>query len=270
MKLKHNLLTHLALTVASVAMIASPAVMAGTTSAKNPAPPAPVKEEPFVTSNLSVMYETHFISYGQDVWGGGSSWNDALVHPSVELDFNLGGGWQAYVNTWWDVNDLGETTIGSNIQEVDVNAGFYYTMDKWKFQLGYGAWMYGEQTEHIIDGKVSYNDGLINPFLMLHGRVADEISFDTGLVTQVGIAPATTLGPVSFAFPITISFDTDNFHGGDAGFAYVSAGISASIPITKHISATIAGTYYHTEDSVIPGNPDSDFVLGTAGIVVTF
>ncbi len=268
MKMKHTLLTQLALTAAA-AVLGTSAVMAGTTTAKNPAP-AVVKEEPFMTGNLTVLYETHFISYGQDVWGGGSSWDDALVHPSLELDFNLGGGWQAYINTWWDVNNLGETTIGSNIQEVDVNAGFYYTLDKWKFQLGYGAWMYGSQTEHIIDGKVSYNDGLINPFLMLHGRVADEISFDTGLVTQVGIAPTTTIGPVALAFPITASFDTENFHGGDAGFAYVSAGISVSIPITKHISATVAGTYYHTSDDVIPGNPDSDFVLGSAGIVVTF
>ena len=30
---------------------------------------------------------------------------------------------------------------------------------------------------------------------MLHGRVDDGIPFDTGLVTQVGIAPGTTLGP---------------------------------------------------------------------------
>lgn len=259
-----------ALTLSLIALASMSSSYAGTL-AKNPAPPpAPVKEEPFVTGSLALMYETHFVSYGQDVWGGGNSWNDALFHPSLELDFNLGGGWQAYLNTWWDVNSLGVTTIGSNIQEVDINAGFYYTAGKWKFQLGYGSWNYGGQTEHIVDGKVSYNDGVINPFLMLHGRVADGISFDTGLVTQVGIAPAVTAGPVSFSFPVTVSFDTENFHGGDAGFAYVSAGIAATVPLTKHISLTVAGTYYHTEDSVIPVNPDSDFVLGTAGITVSF
>ena len=241
------------------------------TSAKQTTPPVvAAPEEPFMTGNLSIMYETHFISYGQDVWGGGASWKDALIHPSLELDFNLGDGWQYYLNTWWDVNSLGTTTIGSQIQEVDINTGFYYTMGKWKFQLGYGAWCYGSQVEHIVDGKVSYNDGLINPFLMLHGRVADGIPFDTGLVTQVGIAPAATVGPVSLAFPLTVSFDTSNFHGGSAGFAYVSAGISASVPLTKHISLSVAGTYYHTNDSVIPGNPDSDFVLGSAGVTVSF
>lgn len=264
MKLK----TH-ALAILALAAFGAVQSQAGTPAAKNPVPP-PAPAEPFVTGNFSVMYDTHFISYGQDVWGAGSSWDDALVHPSIELDFNLGGGWQYYVNTWWDVNSLGVTTIGSNIQEVDVNTGFYYTVGKWKFQLGYGAWMYGEQTEHIVDGKVSYSDGFWNPFLMLHGRVADEISFDTGLVTQVGIAPGTTLGPVALSFPLTVSFDTSNFHGGDAGFAYVSAGISASVPLTKHISAVMALTYYHTNDDVIPVNPDSDFLTGTAGLSVSF
>jgi len=257
-------------TLLAAAMLSAAQSYAGTPSGKAPVAPAPEPAAPFVTGSFAVMYDTHFISYGQDVWGAGADWSDSLIHPSLELDFNLGGGWQAYVNTWWDVNDLGVTTIGSNIQEVDVNAGFYYTSGKWKFQLGYGAWMYGSQTEHIVDGKVSYNDGMLNPFLMLHGRVADEISFDTGLVTQVGIAPSTTLGPVSLCFPVVVSFDTSNFHGGDAGFAYASAGVTATIPLTKQISASFGVTYYHTNDSVIPVNPDSDFVTGTAGLTVTF
>jgi hypothetical protein len=257
-----------ALSLLAIATIGSVPSFAGT-SAKAPTVPPPVKEEPFMTGSLSLMYETHFISYGQDIWGGGASWDDSLIHPNLELDFNLGGGLQFYVNTWWDVNNLGTTNIGSYIQEVDVNVGFYYTMDKWKFQLGYGAWFYGSQTEQIVDAKVSYNDGLINPFLMLHGRVADGLALDTGLVTQVGIAPGTTVGPVALTFPITVSFDTDNFHGGSAGFGYVSAGISASIPVTKHVSVGLGATYYHTNDSVIV-NPDSDFVLGSAGMTVSF
>ena len=268
MKLKQNAFARMALLALAVGSLSTTAVFAGT-AAKAPAPVTPAPEEPFVTGNLTVMYETHFISYGQDVWGGGNGWGDALIHPSIELDFNLGGGWQAYVNTWWDVNSLGVTNIGTIIQEVDINAGVYYTAGKWKFQLGYGAWCYGSQVESIIDAKVSYANAL-NPFIMLHGRVADGISFDTGLVSQVGIAPGTTLGPVALSFPVTVSFDTSNFHGGDGGFAYVSAGLSASVPLTKHISLLVSGTYYHTNKDVIPGNPDSDFVLGSAGISIAF
>lgn len=253
------------------AAIIPAAVNAGTKTDKTPVMVTP-KEEPFVTGNLTVNYDTHFISYGQDIWGGGSSWNDALVHPSLELDFNLGKGLQFYVNTWMDVNDLGVTSIGKYIQEVDINVGFYYTMDKWKFQLGYGAWNYAGQTESIIDGKVSYSDGLFNPFLMLHGRVGigSNIGLDNGLVTQVGIAPSKTWGKVTASLPITVSFDTDNFHGGNAGFAYVSAGPQFSIALSKHISANLGATYYHTNDNVISTNPASDFVLGTAGFTVAF
>ena len=268
MKLKTNSLTKLALAALVAGTFGSTSLFAGT-SPKAPAPVAPVKEEPFITGNLSIFYDTHFISYGQDVWGAGMDWSDSLIHPSLELDFNLGGGATFYVNTWWDVNDLGVTTIGSNIQEVDVNTGFYFVSGKFKFQIGYGAWMYGSQTEHIIDGKVSYNDGVINPFVAVHGRVADDIPFDTGVVGQVGFAPGTTLGPVALSFPVAVSFDTDNFHGGDAGFAYVSAGVSATIPLTKQISASLGVTYYHTNPDVIP-NVDDDFVTGSAGFVVTF
>lgn len=247
------------------------AARAGTTpeAPPPPLPPAPASD-PFVTGTLSFTFDTHFISYGQDVWAAGNDWSDALFHPFLELDFNLGGGFQLYLNTWWDINDNAVSGIGGDIQEIDVNAGIYYTTGKWQFQLGYGAWIYGEQIEHIIDGKVSYNDGVINPFLALHGRVDDELPFDTGLVTQVGIAPGTSLGPVSLSFPITVSFDTDNYHGGSSGFAYVSAGIGATIPIVEHVSLNLGVTYYHTNDSVIPVNPDEDFVTGAAGISISF
>ena len=265
--------TQLLLTAIAAIALGSSAATAGTTSAKSGKEPvAPAPEAPFVTGNVTLNYDTHFISYGQDIWAAGNSWKDALIHPSAELDFNLGGGWQFYLNTWWDINDNAPTTIGKNIQEVDVNVGFYYTMDKFKFQLGYGSWNYAGQTEHVIEGKVSYNDGLINPFFLVHGRpgIGSNIGLSTGAVGQIGIAPGKTFGPCSLSFPITLSFDTDGFHGGDAGFAYVSAGPSASIALSKHISMNLAVTYYHTESSVIPTNPDSDFITGTAGFTVAF
>ena len=264
--------THISLTAALLAAAVSTAA-AGTPApaptGKTPVIPPPA-ETPFVTGNLTLAYDTHFISYGQDVWAAGNDWSDSLFHPSMELDFNIGNGWQIYLNTWFDVNNNAVSSIGGDVQEVDVNVGVYYTKDKWKFQLGYGAWMYGDQVEHIIDGKVSYNDGVWNPFVMLHGRVADEISFDTGLVGQLGIAPSKTYGKVTFSLPVTVSFDTDNFHGGDAGFAYVSAGLGASIPLCKHTSLNLGVTYYHTNDDVIPVNPDDDFVTGSAAITIAF
>ncbi len=255
--------------LAAAALVAPAMSFAGTTSAKAPVTVAP-PEEPFVTGSLSVTYDTHFVSWGQDIWAAGNSWKDSLIHPNLELDFNLGGGLQAYFNTWWDINDLAQSSIGNRIQEVDVNVGLYYTMGKTKFQLGYGSWNYASQTEHIIDGKVSYTGFYgLNPWLALHGRVADGIPLSTGLVTQLGIAPGFKVGPVDFSVPIAATADTDNFHGGKAGFGYVSVGLTASVPLSKHVSFGVGVTYYHTNGSVIV-NPTEDFVTGSATLGVSF
>jgi hypothetical protein len=269
-RMKSGKLAAAGLTLAIAALMTPASATAGEVSAKSVVAPPPVEEKPFITGNLSLFYDTHFISYGQDVWGVGNDWGEWFFHPSFELDFQITDSLQFYVNTWADVNDQIEGDIGDYVQEIDVNVGFYYTLDKFKFQLGYGSWNYASQTEHIIDGKVTYMDGLINPFLAVHGRVGIDIpGYDTGVVGQLGVAPSTALGPVTLSFPITVSFDTDGFHAGGEGFAYVSAGVGASIPIHKQISLSIGATYYHTQDDVIP-NVDSDFVVGSAGIVFTF
>ena len=257
-------------TVAAL-MLPATLMQAGTTSTpgKGPVVPPPAPANPFVTGTLSLTMDTHFVSYGQDIWGAGNSWNDPLFHPSLELNFDLGGGFTGIIGTWWDVNDNASTNIGSYIQEIDVWAGFAYTVDKWKFSLLYQQWYYASQTEQIVDFKVAYSDGLINPSFQVHGRVADGIPLDTGAVFILGVNPGTKVGPVSLSFPVQVSFDTDNFHGGDAGFGFVSAGVSASIPLSTHVGLGLGVTYYHTNDSVIV-NPDSDFVTGTAGINISF
>jgi hypothetical protein len=268
-RMKSGKLAAAGLTLAIAALMTPASATAGEVSAKTVITP-PVEEKPFITGNLSLFYDTHFISYGQDVWGVGNDWGEWFFHPSFELDFQITDNLQFYVNTWADVNDQIEGDIGDYVQEIDVNVGFYYTLDKFKFQLGYGSWNYASQTEHIIDGKVSYLDGLINPFVAVHGRVGIDIpGYDEGVVAQVGVAPSTALGPVTLSFPVTVSFDTDGFHAGDGGFAYVSAGVGASIPIHKQISLSVGATYYHTQDDVIP-NADEDFVVGSAGVVFTF
>jgi len=125
--------------------------------------------------------------------------------------------------------------------------------------------------EHVIEGRVTYLDGFWSPFVAIHARpgIGSNIPLDTGVVGQIGFAPSKTWGALTLALPVTVSFDTDNFHGGDAGFAYVSAGLSATYAISKHVALNLGVTYYHTNDSVIV-NPESDFVTGLAGFTVSF
>ncbi len=213
-QMRTSIKTSKALRLVAVAVLGAclplSAVHAGTAD-KTPAVVTPAPETPFVTGNLTINYETHFISNGQDVWGVGNSWSQWFVHPSVELDFAINKDIQFYVNSWWDINDQAVGNIGKFVQEEDLNVGFYYTMDKLKFQLGYGAWNYAGQTESVIDFRATFNDGFWSPFIALHGRVAMRFLpgvDSTGLLIQAGIAPSKTWGALTVALPITVDFAT--------------------------------------------------------------
>ena len=45
--------------------------------------------------------------------------------------------------------------------------------------------------------------------------------------------------------------------------------VSASYPLTEHVSLAGSVTYYHTQNDVIP-NVDDDFVVGSAGPAARF
>ena len=254
-------------------ILSSAAATAGTTTTGKMVAPTPAPAPDVVTGTLSLNYNTHFVSYGQDIWGAGNDFGDrGTFNPSLELNFDLGGGWKAILGTWWDVNSNADSSIGDAIQEVDVWAGVGYTTGPWSFTLLYQEWLYASQSERIIDFKIAYAN-FLNPSLMLHGRVDGAEPFDTGLVTVLGIAPGTTVGPVALSFPIQVAADTDNFHGGDSGFSFASAGITASVPISFLPGkwALNAGlVYYYTNDEVIPVNVDESFLTGSICLGLTF
>jgi hypothetical protein len=242
-------------------------------------------ETPSVSGTLNLSGNTHFVSYGQDIWGVGNDWgeNSPVFNPSIELSLDLGKGWSGILGTWWDVNNNADSSIGNAIQEVDVWAGLGYGVDKWSFTLLYQDWMYAEQSERIVDFIVAY-DHWLNPSLTLHARVdhgipAAEIDgrehdFDNGLAVVLGIAPGKELGPVALSFPLKVAFDTDGYHAGDAGFSFASAGVNASIPlsfITKGDWTFSTGLiFYYTNDDVIPTNPDDAFITANAGVSLSF
>lgn len=251
---------------------------AGTVASKAPESVLPAEAEPFVTGTLSFVANTHFMLYGQDVWGGGNDffWRDAIFNPSLELNFNLGNGFKAILGTWWDVNDNAESTMGNRIQEVDVWAGLSYNTGKFTFTALYQAWFYGGGTEQMVDFKVAY-EHFLNPYLLLHGRfdagAAVDLAglpLDEGLIVQLGIAPAVEAGPVTISFPITANWQTKGFHSGQEGFSYASGGVNISIPVHEHVAINLGATYYWTNDKVIPLNKDHSLVAGSAGITITF
>lgn len=250
-------------------------VFANAASAGTYSKPVVAMEEeessPVVTGSLSLMVNTHFISYGFDVWGAGSSWSEPIFNPAIELNFDLGSGWTFILGTWWDVNDNAESSIGNSIQEVDVYAGFGYDAGPVNFTLLYQEWLYASQSERIVDLIIGF-DAPFSPYLLIHGRVDGE-NLKTGIVGVIGGSYDFEVGPVSFGTPVAVAFATDGFHGGDSGFAYASAGLSASVPVPflpGDWSLDSAVTYYHTNDSVIPTNPEDNFVTGSIGLSLAF
>lgn len=235
---------------------------------------APAEETPFVTGSLTFAANTHFISYGADVWGAGSDWDDLLFNPMVDLSLDLGGGFSALIGTWWDVNDNADSSIANAVQEVDVWAGIAYATGDWSFSLIYQDWMYASQSERIVDLNIGYSH-FLNPSLTLHARVDHDLgpTIDNGLAVVLGIAPGMDAGPVALSFPVKIAAETDEFHGGDSGFSFASAGVGASLPLEfmrGDWSLDAGLTLYHTNDDVIPNNPDDFFLTGSLGLKLKF
>jgi hypothetical protein len=259
-------------TKSTILLAVTGALIGSQAFAGTPTAPAAAPAKSRVSGTLSLTVNTHFISYGADIWAAGSKVTDALFNPQLELSVQMTEQFKLIFGTWWDVNDNTTSSIGSSVQEVDLWAGFAYTSGPLTYTLLYQEWMYANDSERIIDFKVGY-DTFLKPTLTLHGRVDGNGTQDEGIVGVISGSYDFAAGPVNFSIPGAIAFATDNYHGGDAGFTYASLGLQGSIALKGAMEGTTlsAGvTYYHTEDSVIPGNPDSDFVTGNVGVSFSF
>jgi hypothetical protein len=229
-----------------------------------------------VSGSLSLDYNSHFISYGADVWGGGDDLSDAIFNPSLELTFQLTENVSFILGTWWDVNDNAVSDIGGSIQEVDIWAGLGFGLGPVDVTVLYQEWLYGGESERILDVILGI-DAPLSPTLTLHNRLTEGASDgDTGLVAVLGLEHGFEFGPVEFAIPLNVAGATDGFHGGDSGFAYASLGLNATLPLSvideKLGAWNLHGgfTYYVTDEDVIPNNPDDNFLTASFGIGIDF
>lgn len=264
---------------------------AGVTEATAPAvtPPA----EDLISGTLTLDFNSHFISYGNDVWGDGSSMSEPTFNPSLEIALKLPAGFTATVGTWWDVNSKGgsdSSPLGGRIQEVDVWVGLAYSIGDFTTKLTYQNWMYGGGTEDILDLSFSYAT-FLNPSLTIHhrletGGVAGSFQADgtfdpgdEGTVLVLGLSHSIEAGPVTIAFPLNIAyFVNDDYHavGADNGFGYGSIGVTATLPLSFIPEAygewNLHGglTYYVTDQEIIPNNPRGDFFTANIGVGISF
>jgi hypothetical protein len=284
MKRKHCL-NFIKLPIVAIALTAGTAI-AGTETVAAPAPVAPA-EDGCISAVLTLAANSHFISYGKDVWADGSSLSDLQFNPSLEYSFDLPADFTLTLGTWWDVNNGKETNfdplIGGNIQEIDLWSGLSYTYDKFTIGATYQAWIYGGTTEDIVDVKIGY-DTFLSPTLTWHNRLSEGASGgDTGSLLVLGLSHTFELGPVSLSTPVNFAYvlsedfnRTQALGGSGNDYAYTSVGLQASYPLEFLGDcygdwSLISGlTYYWTSGSVIPNNPTNKFLTYNFGLSASF
>ena len=260
--------------------LASGAANAGT-EPMAPAPMAPPPVEDVVSGVLKLDFNTHFISYGADVWSDRDPQLSELnFNPMLELAIAMPANLTATLGVWADVTDKGVgSTIGGDIREIDIWAGLAYTYDKFTVGATFQEWYYGSSSEEILDIKFSY-DTFLSPSLTVHNRLGEGASGgDEGTVLVAGISYGFEAGPVSISFPVNLAyFVTDEFHGvgvADSGFGFVSFGVGASVPLeflspVGDWTLNAGLTYYITDEEVIPNNDTGDFLTASLGVALAF
>lgn len=242
-----------------------------------------------VSANVGISYNSHFVSYGSDVWGAGGSFfgsrsttfvhGDMTIKPTENLSFNTGA--------WADVNDNTDSKIGGNLQEVDVWLGTSYKFNKVTAGATYQSWNYGGDVEEIVDLDLGLDDSgfygksgfALNPNLKWHIRTDGNGTQATGSALVLSVGPNFKVGDkMSLTIPAGVGFFlTDDFQGGTkSGYGYSYAGGSLSVPVSFIPSDYGAWALnfdliaYFTNHDAIPNNPQENFLTGSVGLSVAF
>ncbi len=264
--------------------LASGTAFAGTEEMKKESPMTPAPSESVVSGILKLDFNSHFVSYGADVWGDDDSLSDMGFNPMLELSFALPAGFTGTLGTWWDVNSKGDSStsvgnIGGQLREVDVWAGLSYTADKFTVGVTFQDWIYNSATEEILDVKFAY-DCFLAPSLTIHNRLgAGGSGGNEGTILVFGASHSVEAGPVKITFPVNVAWSLeDDYHANstNSGYAYTSVGVAAELPLTPYIGSAIGDwtlyggvTQFFTDQEVI-GNFDDDFLTSNIGLSLSF
>lgn len=240
-----------------------------------------------VSGDFGLSYNTHFISYGADVWGGGGDFygDNSTTFAQGSLTLKITDSLSVNTGAWADINNNTTSSIGGNLQEVDVWIGASYAIGPVTLGATYQSWNYAGDVEEIVDISLGLDDSkwmkkyALNPSVVWHYRASGNGSQKVGSAVVVSIKPGTKLtGDLSLDFPAGIGFfTTDDFQGGtDSGYGYSYIGASLGYPL-KFIPSNY-GTWsanfdliaYFTNKDAIPGNPAASFVTGSVGLSLSF
>lgn len=243
-----------------------------------------------VSGDIGFNTNTHFVSYGLDVWGAGTDFYGSRMTNSIygDLGVKVTPDLTWTLNVWTDLNSNAAPSIGGSLQELDINTGFTYNIGSgFTGSVTYGAWSYASDVEEVLDVSLGYDDtgmliegfGLM-PKVTWHNRISGNGAQQIGSAIVVGVGPAFPLGDsgVTLSIPAgMVFFTTDDFQGGTSGgLSYGYIGGSVGMPLSFIPSSYGAWSAnfdligYFTKPSAIPGNPSADFLTGSFNIKMAF
>jgi len=246
-----------------------------------------------ISGDVGFNTNTHFISYGVDVWGAGGSFYGSRMTNSIYGDFNLKitPDLSYGLNVWSDLNNNVKSGLGGAIQEVDINNTLTYNIGYgFTASAGFGAWSYASDVEDVVDLGLGYDDSslwggsfTLAPHLAFHDRVAGNNGQKIGSAFIISVGPSFPLWDTgaSLTFPAGIAIFTDHDFqggtkagGGGVGYGYVGGSLGAPLSFVPAEYGAWSANFdligYFTSHEYIPGNPQASFATGSFNIKVGF
>jgi len=233
-----------------------------------------------LTGSVSLDYNSHFISYGLDVWGGGDNLTDEdTFNPSVSINYQINDALSVQTGFWLDINDNDASfDPGSDFdtQETDTWVGVTYTHGIASYSATYQSWNYAGDTEEILDFAVAF-DTFLSPSLLIHVRSdagaansAPGSEADEGTFAVLSASHSFSVTDrFSVSVPVAVGFALDSFHTSEDGYAYTSVGLQGSYALDDAASINFGLTYYNNDDAVT-GNLEENFITTNVGISYSF
>jgi len=230
-----------------------------------------------LTGSLSFDFNSHFISYGADIWSDGDS-PEGTFNPSINFDYQINDSWTLNMGAWLDVNDNDGGSFET--KETDVWIGIAYTTGCVTASATYQSWQYASDVEDILDIGLSF-DTFLSPSLTLHHRLSSGAAagFDAMGNQTNGFSGTFLTGSLehswelsesfSLTVPFSIGFALDEFHTTESGYGFASIGLQGSYAFNDMASFNFGLTYYDTDEDVV-ANVDDSFFTYNAGVSFSF
>ncbi len=220
-----------------------------------------------LSGSIAFDLNSHFISYGADIWAGGDD-PEWTFNPTLSLGYTLNEQVSVNAGIWMDANSIGARSFG--VAETDTWIGVAYDAGLVTGSVTLQNWQYGGASEEILDFGLSV-DAFLSPSLTLHKRLSAGASGGmNGWFAVFNAAHSIDVTEqISVTIPAQIGFALADFHTTETGYGFANIGVSVSYALTESASVNANVKYWDT-DGGVTGNADNEFLTYGVGASIAF